>query len=171
MTPIQGAVGISVIGSAVSAYGQYQAGQMEARRLRFNALIADLNAINAEYAAKDIESVGRTKERKHRQRVKQFIGRQRATFGGSGVDVTTGAPADLIAESVLHGEDDAATIRRNAAMEAWGMKSRAADIRSQAGQYRIGADVAETAGVIGAGTTLLTGMGSSALTYAAWKGK
>ena len=162
-------MGVTAAGGLVSAYGHYAQGQMEKNRLEFNAEIMEDNAHNAELAAEDIKKQGKRGERKHRQNVNIFMGRQKASMGASGVDVSYGAPADVITETALHGEDDAFTIRRNAALEAWGMRTKAADIRSQARLTRIGGIAAETAGRTAAGATLLSTMGTTATRYADWK--
>jgi len=145
----------TLAGSATSAYGQYLQGEIEAKRLEYNARFA-------EETAKSKIKQGKIAARKHRQRVSQFIGQQKAGYGASGVNVNTGAPADIISETALHGEDDAYTIRRNAALEAWGY-------RTKAGDYRIGAAGSRFEGRLGAGTTLLTGLGSTALRFAEYK--
>lgn len=159
------AMGINMAGSVVSAYGQDRQSKAEAAAMEFDAKVADDNAKNAEYAAKDAKKRGAKEERKHRQRVKLLVGKQKAAYGASGVDVTSGAPADVMAETVLYGTDDAATIRYNAAMEAWGMKARAANYRAQGGQYRVGAKGAKMSGAFAVGSTLLTGLGSTARQY------
>ncbi len=159
----------SVLGAATSAYGQRLQGEAEARRLQFNANVAEDNAKNAEYGAEDAIKRGKHEERKYRQRVNLFIGKQRAAFGGSGVDVTTGAPADVIAESIRHGEDDAATIRYNAAVEAWSIKAGAAGYRGKALLSRMDAEGAALSSEIAAGSTLLTGLGTATTNYALWR--
>lgn len=156
---------LMAVGTGVKAFGQKTQGDSEAQRLNFNAQVAEDNAKNAEYAAADAKSRGAREERKHRQKVKLLAGQQKAAYGASGVDVNVGAPADIVEETYLHGEDDAATIRYNAAMEAWGLKAKAADYRAQAGQYRAGAKSAKFSSQLGAGTTLLTGAATTAMSF------
>lgn len=161
--------GTTAFGAGVSALGNYMQGQIEAGRLEFNAKIAEENAALADLAAKDITKKGKIDTRIYRRRVKAFIGEQRATYGASGVDVTAGAPADVIEDTYLAGEADAMAIRRNASLEAWGLKSRAAGFRSEAGMMRVGAANAESAASLAAGTTLMTGAGSIGLQYYQYK--
>lgn len=138
-------------------------GSAEAERMEFMARGAEENAAMAELSAKDIDKRGKDDARIHRRRVKAFAGEQRANYGASGVDVNVGAPADIVEGTYLAGEADALAIRRNAALEAWGMRSQAAGFRSEAGALRVGASNARAAGYMAASATLLTGSANLAL--------
>lgn len=169
--PMYAAMSASGVGAAVTAYGRYQQGQSESDRLNFQADIAEDNADLVEYSVKAAKSAGKRAERKHGQKVRQIIGKQRVSYAGRGVDVSAGSPAEVIDETRLHGEDDAAVIRYNSAMQVWGLNRRAANYRQQASLYRMGADDARIAGSLAAGTTLLTGLATIGTNYALWKGK
>ena len=163
--PTYASMGTSLLGTVGSAVGKYYQGSAEADRLNFDAGVLDSSAANADIAADDVEASGRRDANKYRQKVKLMVGRQKAAFGGSGIDVNTGAAADILEETVLHGEDDATMIRRNAAMEAYGIRTRAADYRTKARLSRIAAKDRKRAGTNRAVSTLLSGAGSVASTY------
>lgn len=155
-------LGISAIGTALSARGQLragaaarEAGELEAWRLQYNARIAELQAADAVERGAEAESRFRTS-------VRGLIGRQRAAFAASGVNLSSGSPADVQADAAELGELDALTIRSNAAREAWGYGVQATDYRLQAEAARRTGRSAQTAGRIGAATTIL-GTGASLL--------
>jgi hypothetical protein len=137
----------SAAGAGYAAYGQHRAGQ-------YQAAVAEQNASLAEKAAVDAENRGRTEEAQHRMKVRSLIGQQKAGYGASGVLVDTGSPLDALADTAYIGEQDALTIRRNAAMEAWGL-------RTQSGNFRAEGRLSKLQGNYGAGATLLQGAGAA----------
>lgn len=147
---------ISAAGAGYAAYGQRQAG-------RYEAAVANQNAGLAEKAAVDAENRGKVDEQRERMRVQSLIGQQKASFGASGVLVDSGSPLDALADTAYIGEQDALTIRRNAALEAWGL-------RSQAGNFRTGGQLSKLQGNYGAGATLLQGAGAAGGTFYAGRG-
>jgi hypothetical protein len=147
----------SVSSSIGKATAGYYAGKVRGAGLRFRGAVDDENALLADYAARDAEDRGRTKEKEHLRKTKQFIGTQRAQMGASGVAVNAGTNTDVVADSARGGAQDALNIRRDSIMEAWGFKSKASGFRSNARMNRMAADDAEMAGAIGAGTSLITG--------------
>ena len=152
-------------GASIAAKGYERQGEAEQMQMEHNARVAEDNAENATYAAGEARKAGSREAKRHEQRVRLMVSRQKAAYGASGVDVNAGAPVDIMSDSILAGADDAAVIRRNAAMEAWGMKTRAADYRAQAGMYRVKGADSKAVGKIRAGSTLLTGMGSVSSTF------
>lgn len=164
-SPVYTSMITSLAGAASSAYGKIQEGESESERLKFNARVALDNAKNAEYAAQSIHKLGIKEAKRYTKRVDQLISTQRARYAASGVDVTYGAPVEVVSETALAGASDAATIRRNADLEAWKLKAGAAGYRAEARGFGIGADDASRTGKIRAGTTLLTGAGTVALRF------
>lgn len=169
----------SLIGTGAQAYGQYVAGKLrraeyesQSRMYEFQAEQEKKAARYKEMQAKDALKKGRKAEAEHRIRVAQFMGSQRASYGSSGVQVGVGAPAEVVSETALYGSMEAFTIRENAAREAMAYKREAAGLKAQAILTKAGAagarivgKTAESFGKFKAGTTLVTGMGSTALRY------
>lgn len=62
----------------------------------------------------------------------QVIGQQQAALGASGVDASSGSPLKMMADTRLMSEADVATIKANAAKEAWGYETEAAKYGIQA---------------------------------------
>ena len=128
--------GLTVGGGALSAFGLIWQGIAARRQANTEAAIARSNAKRARGAAAEAVSRGQFESRRHLIRTRQFAGSQRAAYGAGGVDVGFGSPADIVEETKRMGDVDAATIRYNAAQEAWGLKAKAVDYTTQAGMLR-----------------------------------
>lgn len=128
--------------TAVGAAGQI-AGGIGARRMA-----GDITAEGARLAA-DALARGEEEATRYRQDLAQLLGRQRTALAASNVDVTRGSAADVREQTEIFGEEDVATIRRNAEREAYairqGAEAQAGGLRGQA----LGA-------FISGGSTLLT---------------
>lgn len=94
----------------------------------------------AEWQAQESIRIGAENEKAKRQETEQLKGRQRAGFGASGAVVDTGTPGDILADTAYFGEDDALTIRHNAAVQA-------NSFTNQARQYEFQAKRAMNAGL------------------------
>jgi hypothetical protein len=131
------AVGASIVGTAVSVFGRVQVGRDQAQALEVNAQITERQA--------------QEQERNARIRLERLKSSQRAQFAKAGVDLTSGSPLMIFAETELLGEQEIEAIRTT------GVET-AAQKRAQAGR-------AVRAGQIGGATTLLTGLGSTGLDF------
>ena len=92
---------------AVSAYGQYQAGQQQAR-------IANANADAQEIAARDTINAGNDAAYQQRQQTRQLQGQQAAAFGAGGTDMTSGSALNIFGDTAAGGQLDALTTINNA---------------------------------------------------------
>jgi len=110
---------LMVAGTVMSAYASEQQAQ-DARNL------ANYNAKVREYQAQDTIDRGAVEEQKQREKVRQFMGSQRAAMGASGVEVASGSFGDVLQQSAAMGERDALTIRNNAMRAAWGYRTQSA---------------------------------------------
>lgn len=126
--------------SASRAQGEYARSAYEA-----DARLADLQA---EYALKK----GKEEADKHRRKVKQLQGTQRAAAAAAGIDIsdTEGSAFQLISETGKFGAIDAITIENNAYREAWGMQYQAIESRGKGRFEQIAANG-------NANTSLITG--------------
>lgn len=134
---------LGAVGGVVGAIGQISAGNAAAAAGRYNAQVSDNNAqrIRAE-AATEIQD--------KRRDVRRQLGSIRAAYGASGIDFS-GSPLDVLADSAFEGEWDVTKIRYKAEVAA-------VDEENRANLYRAGADASQTAGYIGAGSSLLSGL-------------
>jgi hypothetical protein len=130
-------LGVSVAGTALSAVGRYRAGKAQAAAFEYNADIDRKKAVIA--------------EDRSRARLRRLMGSQRALYAKAGVDLSSGSPLEVLAFTAAEGEKEALNIRQ--------FGQEAGDI----GDFS--ADAARQAGNIGAGATLLTGLGQAAGTF------
>ncbi len=155
-------LGASVLGTAVGAYGQYQAGQAQAGQARYQAQVAENNRVISEQQARDAEMRGQLAENERRRQTGALIGRQRTALAANGVLVDDGSALDITSDTAALGEVDALTLRANAAREAYGYRAQGNNFGAEAGLQRARASSAATAGAVGAGATLLSGAGTVA---------
>lgn len=159
-TPISGGYGIGAVGlitiaatvisTAVGVYSAYQQGQAQQKAAKYNAKVAENQAIAARNAAA-------VREQQHREQVRRLHATQRAVSGASGV-TEEGSPLLVMADTLEQAELDAQRIRYGGEVSAAGFESQARLSRFQGQQ-------AAQAGLIGAGSTLLSGAASAARVY------
>lgn len=142
---------LAFIPAAVGAIGQAQQGAAAEGAAQRDAALGELQG-------RDALSRGGIEEERYRRQLARLIGTQKAQIGARNVR-TSGTALDLLADTAQIGEEEALTIRNEAAREAWG--------------YRTGADEsrrwgkgARRASNLQAGGTLLTGAADA---YGIWK--
>ncbi len=140
----------AVSGSAVSAYGMYQQGQAAKKSAAYNAAIQRNQAIAARQKA-DFDA------RRKRSEVETLLARQRSGFAKGGVALE-GTPLEVLEATAEAGELDAQAI-------IYGGEVGATGYESQAELSRLTGEQAAQAGMVGAGSTLLTGAGKAGLAY------
>lgn len=124
-----------------------------------NAGIADLQAADATRRGEQTAFLRGAAGR-------QTVGSQRAALGAQGLDLAVGSAADVQTNESFLSALDQATIRNNAAREAWGYRVQGDDLRRRGAMARAGAD-AEALGLDSEiGSTLITGAGK---TYGLWR--
>lgn len=138
---------IMLVGSAVSAYGQYQAGKAQQKAADYNSRVQEAQAIQA-----DMES--RENMRRERRAGKDFMSSQRQKLGSSGVVIQAGSPLELLGRTAgeleLKAQDAARAGRSNL---QYGL--------SQSKMTKWEGKQAAKAGTIGAAGTILSGVGSA----------
>lgn len=138
-------------GAGIDAAGDLEEGKQD-------AATAETNRRLSVAQANDALLRGSVEERRYRREVAQIVGGQKAAFGQRNVAVS-GTALDLLSDTAMVGEEDALTIRNNAAREAWGYRNQANEAS------RWGAN--QKSNAYGrAGSTLLT---NGAQAYGYWK--
>jgi hypothetical protein len=140
-----------LIGGGISIAGDLEQGKIDAATAETNRRIAAAQANDALLR-------GSIEETRYRREIAQIVGAQKAAFGQRNVTVS-GTPLDLLSDTAQLGEEDALTIRNNAAREAWGYRSQANEAS------RWGANQQRNAYGRAAGTLLTSG----AQAYGMWK--
>lgn len=149
--PVIGLVG-SLLGTGLSAYGQYQSGQAQKSAYNYNATIATQEADVARAKAAREEQI-------HRDKLKRLIGTQTALFGAAGVDIGSGSPLLTLMSTAEEGEKEAQWIK-------YGGEVEATERLNEAKLNRYYGKQAGRAGRLSAGSTFLTGLGQAGLGYA-----
>ncbi len=109
----------NLVGSGIQVAGQLAQGKQD-------AATAETNRRLAEQQANDALLRGTKDEARYRRQIAQVAGQQKADFGARNVAVT-GTALDLLSDTAMVGEEDAQTIRNNAAREAWGYRNQASE--------------------------------------------
>lgn len=136
-------LGVLSIGAGVmGAVGQIQSANAQADAAEQNAEIQRRNAATA--LASSEADAARTEDRTRRG-----IATAINNTAGNGIDVTLGTPLDLMSDMAAEGALDAQITR-------WKGRSGAAGNQMQAAASEASADQMRTAGLFGAGGTLLT---------------
>lgn len=76
--------------------------------------------------AQDALLRGTKDESRYRRQVAMIAGQQKAEFGARNV-TAEGTALDILGDTAAIGEEDALTIRNNAAREAWGYRNQASE--------------------------------------------
>ena len=147
----------SVVGTGMSVIGSLQQGQAAKAQANYQAQVSRNNAKIAEWQAQDAEQRGLEQEREHRRNVQRLMGSQQAAIGGSGFEIGDITSQDLLSDTAMMGEADAWTIKNNAAREAWGYRVQGSNFSTEAEMNKVAGKRAARAGIMQAGTDLLSG--------------
>lgn len=132
----------------------------------FEEAAANRNANMADRQATDAIARGDIASNIRGRHVREAVGADRAAAGASGLDLSSGSAADVQTNEATLGALDIATIRNNAAREAWGYTSQATEYRYRGKVARAGNDAAAL-GIEGdEANTLITG---AAKTYGLYR--
>lgn len=114
-----------LIGLVLSAIGTAVSVSASNRAQRYQAEIARRNAEIAGEQARLAEMEGAAAAAKHRKGAELLMGQQAAAFAKAGVDVGSGSPLVVRQQTEEFAEQDAMTLRHNAAIRAWGFREEA----------------------------------------------
>ncbi len=141
---------VSAVGTGVKAYGLHKATEAQNNTNEYNAQVALKNAgyareqagyldEQADYLsgqADEAIKTGAKEEKIFRSKVNVLMGSQNAYAGNSGAVAGEGSYKMVALDTLKHGEEDAMTIRYNAAKQAEGINRQATATRRDAKKYR-----------------------------------
>lgn len=130
--------GISVLSGGVSGWSKYRAGKAEEGAYKYNAEVALAKA--------------KHEEEQSRTRYQELKGKQAALYAKAGVDLTSGSPLLIMADTAYQEEEEAKYIRAGGTNEALAL--------------RYSGKIAAYTEEIGGWSTFLTGLGKTSLEYA-----
>lgn len=146
----------TIVTGAMTAVGQFAAGNAKANAANYNAQVAIMNANQQKQNAVIASQSGSQQATMQSLKTRATIGAERANQGASGVNVNTGSAIDTQASTHEIGTLDAMTVRTNAAREAFGYQTAAVNQEAQATLDKYEAKYDREAGMLQAGTTLLS---------------
>lgn len=156
-----GALATSAIGAGVGAYGQVQASNAASASAKANAQIAENNQQIATNNANAAVQAGNQQAAMSQAKTRASVGAIKASQAAAGIDVNSGTDVDVRSSAADLGELDAINIRGNAAKTAYGYQAQGTSFENTANLDTAQAANATTAGAIGAGSTLIGGLGSA----------
>lgn len=148
---------IAVAGALATAGGQLYAGAAAKQQGRFDQQVAEINAASERNAAADAGRRGLIEQRQRYRALGQQIGAQRANMAAAGLDLSFGSAENLIADTAMIGNEDAATIAENTRREQMGFDINASNYTLQGRAARSRGNAAFTTSVFQAAGTLLGG--------------
>ena len=153
-------LGATALGGITGAVGSIFGGQSQSAMYSYQAGIAAMNAKIAQQNAAYETAVGETRAQESGMKTRAVIGATRAQQGASGLDVNSGTNVSVRASEAELGSFDQALIRSDAARKAYGQEVVAAQETAQSQLDTMAASNSQTAGMLGAFTSIL-GAGSS----------
>ena len=150
------AAGVGIASAAFSMYSASRQAQAIKLQTEFAVKQNEFNAAIADIQANQAIKRGDESAQRYLASAKQVIGKQRAGFGAQGIEIDSGSAIEIQNDTASIATTDAATIRNNAFLEAWGYKSQSA-------QYSAAGRFASASGNFNSRMTLVNG-GMRALT-------
>ena len=135
-------LGATLAGGVVSGIGAERQNEAMANAANYNAAVA-------RNAATFAQQQGEVSAQANDRRTAALIGRQRAVYAAGNLDVNTGSPLDIQADTAQVGRLNSLTIRNNAAREAYGYEAGANLDVAAAQNYQTAGDTAMLGSLIG----------------------
>lgn len=148
---------LSLVGTGISAFGQMQQGKAAQQSANYNAQVSANNAKIAEQNASLRMAQGNAAVQAEQMKNRAKIGAITANQGASGVDLNSPSSVDVRSSAAEAGELNAINIRSNAAREAYGYQVDSANATAQSQLEKAEGKNVKKAGILNAGTTLLSG--------------
>lgn len=133
-----------LVGTAVQAGGQYQQG-------KYQKALAYQQASLEEAKGRDAIERGLLEEKKVNREYARIKGTQKNQLAASGLSLSGGSPADVLAGTEAARADDVNVTRINAQRSRWGFLNNAVSMRAEG-------DAAKKAGTINAIGTVINGV-------------
>jgi hypothetical protein len=159
---------MGAIGTGMNAIGQANTAQAQAAQMNYQAQVARNNQAVAQWNAQRALEQGEVDADNRNLKTAQLEGSQRAALAAEGGDVDSGSPLDIVADTARAGYTDAATIRSNAALQAYGYQLQAAGDAGTASADSASAVNGLANLPFGIGSSLLSGASSIGGKYAEW---
>lgn len=150
----------SAAGAVTSALGSQYQGQAQAGMYNYQAGVAQMNAQLAEQNANYAVASGEVEAQQSGMRTRAQVGATKTGISAGNIDVNSGSAGKVVSSETEIGQQNQGIIRANAAKRAYGFQVQGAEDVAQAGAYETAAQTSQTAGGIGAISSILGGVGS-----------
>lgn len=147
--------------SAFSAYGKYKQGQAQAKAQEYQARVSENNAEAARLQVQQVTNKENIQKDELRKKLMKTKAQGRVGFAASGIKLGSGSALDWELDLVQQNVLDESNLEYNADLERNALINQSSNFKSQATLSRSAAADSRQAGIIGAGTSLL----SSAYSY------
>lgn len=151
---------IMAISAVAAAAGAGMSAQSQRNQYKFQEGMARNNATVAEYARLDAMQRGGEAANKASREAQRLRGSQVVRMAANGLDINSGTPAAMLDDTDYFGQQDAQTIRNNAARQAWGYEVEKGNLLASASMYKGAAKQSDPA--LAAGLSLLGSAGQFA---------
>lgn len=155
-----GSLATGAAGGILGAFGSIFTGDATKDSDDYKAQVAANNAIIAQRNADAATSAGGVAAQQNDLKTKNLVGQQTVAQASNGLDVGSGTNVNVRQTAVDLGHLDTLTILNNAAKNSAGFKAQGMNFTAESQLDTAAGENAQTAGYIGAGTSLLGGASS-----------
>lgn len=117
--------------AAIAVGGAYLQSENAKTQAKYNSAIANANARLLDMQGDRANEKGARDASAYGKQLNKITGTQRTAFAAQGVDISSGSAAEVVQDTATIGAQDMMTIKNNAALEAWGFKTQAIDMRAK----------------------------------------
>lgn len=164
------AIASSVAAAGATAYSSSEQGNAASAAAKYNSQVASNNAQIANQNATWAAQAGEAQVGEQTQKTRATVGAITAAQAANGVDVNSGSDVDVRSSASELGELSAINIRSNAARTAYGFQTQSASQTAQSKLDTFEGEQSQLAGEVGAGSSILGGVGNSASIYTKYVG-
>ena len=156
----------SLASAGIGAVGAIQQANASAASAKYNSEVASQNAKLAQQQATWASEAGNAQVSEQGAKTRAQVGGILAAQAANNVDVNSGSAVDVRSSASALGELNAINIRSDAARTAYGYETQASSDKAQSELDSSQAASDTIAGEVGAGSTLIGGIGNAAANYA-----
>lgn len=127
------------IAAAAAAVGAYTTAQSQKAQNEYMEDVERNNAAMAKNQREDAIMRGGEEANRVQREAERMRGTQVVHLASNGLDISSGTPLAILEDSMFFGQQDANTVRNNAAREAWGYDVQGQNARASAGMYSMAA--------------------------------
>ena len=160
-----GGMWLQAFGAGYSAMSAMDQASNQQAMMEYQAAIDKNNAIMADFQAQRAMQVGESDASNTLYKGAQIHNQEVTSFAANGVALDSGSVKDVLATTDYMAGRDAATIKQNAIMQAWGLHNQATNYTSNAGLMQSTADSISPFGA-GIGSLLSSATGIAKSWYA-----